>query len=95
MKKLFLVLILSFFCSGMLSAANMYDYRGNKNTKVYHYRTCKYFNRLSNYEEFSTAREAENKGYRACGICHPDRIVKKVNNTNQMMLASKGERNAT
>jgi len=98
MKKKLLILALCFFCSGMLSAANMNDYRGNKNSKVYHYRTCKFFNRLTNYKEFATAQEAENKGYRPCKICHPDRIANNRENIlskDKIMLANKENRNAT
>jgi len=88
MRKIISILILCFFCSGMLRAASMNDYRGNKNTKVYHYRTCKFFNRLTNYEEFATAQEAEYKGYRACGICHPN-LVKFEPINNKIMVANK------
>ena len=98
MKKTLLILFLCFFCSGMLSASNMNDYRGNKNSKVYHYQTCKFFNRLTNYEEFTTAQEAENKGYSPCKICHPDRIANNRENIlskDKIMLANKENRNAT
>ena len=95
MKRYILLLVLCFFCSGMLSASNMNDYRGNKNSKVYHQRGCKYFNRLSNFEEFSTSRGAERAGYRACRICRPDLVkTEKPMPNNKIMLATKGERNA-
>lgn len=96
MKKKFLILVLCFFCSGMLSAANTYDFIGNKKSKIYHKNICWCIKQMNknNIAYFSSANEAESKGYKPCGRCKPD-LVKNVNPDNRIMYADTEDRNAT
>jgi len=93
MKKAILFLsIASVVCILGFAFANSYDFRGNKNTHKYHYKTCKFFNRLTNKEDFATAREAEQAGYRPCGLCRPDLVKNEIPQTGKIMLATSTEK---
>ena len=98
MKKILLILALCFFCSGMLSAANTYDFIGNKKSKVYHKNTCWHIKQMNNDNivYFDSAYEAKKEGYEPCGHCKPNLVkTEKPMPNNKIMLATKGERNAT
>lgn len=48
-------------------------YIGNKATKTYHVRSCRTLSNVgqNNIIGFSTAEEAQRKGYKPCNICKP------------------------
>ncbi len=47
------------------------QYIGNKSSKVYHLPSCSSLPAANNRELFSSAEEAEQNGYHACGRCDP------------------------
>ncbi len=46
-------------------------FHGNITSKVFHRIGCQYYNCKNCREDFKTARDAEKRGYRACGVCRP------------------------
>lgn len=53
------------------SSTNEVKYIGNKNSKVFHYPTCKNLPAEKNQVSFSTRDEAVDAGYKPCGNCKP------------------------
>ena len=70
---LFPVLLLSVMLA-LAQQAKQPAYVGNKNTKKYHVATCQWAGKIApkNRVEFSSAKEAEDKGFVACKVCKPD-----------------------
>jgi len=59
--------------SNVQSSAGSGAYVGNANTRVFHYSSCSYVNRMKegNKVYFSTRDEAIAAGYRPCKVCNP------------------------
>jgi Adenosine deaminase len=59
--------------SSSTSSADSGSYVANANTGVFHYSWCHYVNRMkdSNKVYFSSAKAAEDAGYRPCKVCNP------------------------
>lgn len=79
MKKPFLVLFLSLFCAGLLTAGIIKaevnpEFIGNSNTKKYHRLKCRYIPSIDilHLRYFHSSKEAEIMGYIPCKICRPD-----------------------
>lgn len=49
---------------------------GNKQTKVFHFTTCRHAQNISNYDRigFHNQDEALDLGYHACGTCQPPEV---------------------
>lgn len=50
-------------------AAMDYAYHGNRNSRVYHNSSCRYFWCKACTVGFQTAREAAAQGFRPCKVC--------------------------
>ena len=62
-------LVLMFIASSALAA----DFWASKNSKIYHYPTCKWAQKINpqNLVKFVTPEDAIKAGYRACKVCKP------------------------
>lgn len=98
MKKIYIILALCLFSAGFLKAANTSVFVGNKDSKKFHYHTCRYVKQISdkNIVFFYTIKEAQEAGYIPCKICKPilaENIVPKQE--DRILLAiDKGVKNA-
>jgi len=85
MKKAILLLVLCFFCSGMLRAESNCNFIGNKKSKKYHTNTCRMVPRMNEKNRvcFVSSGEAEALGYIACKICKPNKGYINVPDMNK------------
>lgn len=51
------------------SSSHRYDYHGNTETKVFHYKDCQYFKCKTCTEKFQTITDAKRHGYKPCNNC--------------------------
>lgn len=54
---------------GKSTTGHRYDYHGNTESKVFHYKDCQYFKCKSCTEKFQTVADAKRHGYKPCGQC--------------------------
>ncbi|MDL2266743.1 hypothetical protein LJC46_01990 [Desulfovibrio sp. OttesenSCG-928-G15] len=54
---------------GKSNTSHRYNYHGNTESKVFHYKDCQYFKCKSCTEKFETISDAKRHGYKACGQC--------------------------
>lgn len=58
---------------GIITDLCLYSYVANANTGVFHRSSCRYVNRMANYNKvyYNSRKSAINAGYRPCKICCP------------------------
>ncbi len=70
MKRLFRGLLLTTVLVAAFAGAAA-EYRGNRESRVFHQESCRYYACKNCTVRFSSADEAIEKGFRPCGVCRP------------------------
>jgi flagellar basal body-associated protein FliL len=72
-KSLLAIFLVVAFMAVAVALALDYKYVGSKNSNIYHYPTCRAAKRIKpeNLVTFTSAKDAQEKGYRPCKVCKP------------------------
>lgn len=59
------------------------EYRGNRESHVFHEASCRYFNCKNCMVRFSSVEEAIERGFRPCGVCRPSGSRNNLSQTEE------------